>query len=567
MFCSKCGKTLLPDAVSCPFCKLDVGASRFEGTAYTSAQAHILPGDDVHQVLTKNYTRTTYTRTPEMADRGAPDTRTTYRPTYNGDSVPEDMRRDIDAEKAGQTDIGQTMESVVRASVDEPLSAEREEEEISQGASSSLDALDEELTMEDLDLSKFRSKPIESAGQSGISSEVNEMFQAIEEEANRQAARKQAKQQARQIEDIPQDVPTDDLGAVDGETTPPDGEVIEAVEPETEDVAADIDDFEDERGSGFGLKQILKIVAAVIVVAALVIGGVLWLNYIRSNHSNSPIENVREDLYTQGVALIKEHAQSQTEQQMLDNYTDAGNDLATLSTSLSSMKAQITALTPEDATDNEKLYMQALTRIDNNIANCITSDAMALTLNEANAQEESDARWEVVNNSIAMLQSATSATELTAIINGEVVDVKTAVQATPSPTPAPNYNTLSKGDESDEVMKLQERLIELGYLSDTADGQFGSKTQTAVKIFQQMNGLPVTGVADEATLDALYDENAKSAASVNTSGTVTTATDAPDDGSSEGEDGGQTGAQTGAVSGGISAETAALFEEAEKDVN
>ena len=42
MFCSKCGKTLPLDAENCPACGLEIGESRFEGSPYTSAQAHIL---------------------------------------------------------------------------------------------------------------------------------------------------------------------------------------------------------------------------------------------------------------------------------------------------------------------------------------------------------------------------------------------------------------------------------------------------------------------------------------------------------------------------------------------
>ena len=71
-----------------------------------------------------------------------------------------------------------------------------------------------------------------------------------------------------------------------------------------------------------------------------------------------------------------------------------------------------------------------------------------------------------------------------------------------------NYNTLSKGDKSDEVLDMQNRLFELGFLLDDRDGAFGSKTQTAVKMFQQVAGLPITGIADSATLNALYADDA-----------------------------------------------------------
>ena len=85
----------------------------------------------------------------------------------------------------------------------------------------------------------------------------------------------------------------------------------------------------------------------------------------------------------------------------------------------------------------------------------------------------------------------------------EVVDIA-QLEATPTPEPAVNYNTLSKGDKSDEVLQMQNRLYELGYLNDDRDGAFGTKTQTAVKMFQQVAGLPITGIADSDTLNALY---------------------------------------------------------------
>lgn len=64
------------------------------------------------------------------------------------------------------------------------------------------------------------------------------------------------------------------------------------------------------------------------------------------------------------------------------------------------------------------------------------------------------------------------------------------------------------GDDSEDVKAIQRRLIDLGYLVlDSGDGAttyFGSKTQDALKSFQTANGLESTGIADEATLDALF---------------------------------------------------------------
>lgn len=64
--------------------------------------------------------------------------------------------------------------------------------------------------------------------------------------------------------------------------------------------------------------------------------------------------------------------------------------------------------------------------------------------------------------------------------------------------------SLSIGDNNDEVKAAQERLIELGMLSGTADGIFGAKTEAAVKQFQQLivthdDSIQVNGIIDKNT--------------------------------------------------------------------
>lgn len=60
------------------------------------------------------------------------------------------------------------------------------------------------------------------------------------------------------------------------------------------------------------------------------------------------------------------------------------------------------------------------------------------------------------------------------------------------------------GDDSANIITLQNKLIELGYLRDTADGVFGANTEFAVAAFQRSNGLAETGTADAATQRLLY---------------------------------------------------------------
>lgn len=67
--------------------------------------------------------------------------------------------------------------------------------------------------------------------------------------------------------------------------------------------------------------------------------------------------------------------------------------------------------------------------------------------------------------------------------------------------------TLKKGDKGDEVLKMQNRLKELGYMFVKPSGEFAEGTEQSVKDFQLLNGLTVTGVADPSTLQLLYSAN------------------------------------------------------------
>lgn len=80
---------------------------------------------------------------------------------------------------------------------------------------------------------------------------------------------------------------------------------------------------------------------------------------------------------------------------------------------------------------------------------------------------------------------------------------------TPAPTPTPNPSVLKRGSSGDQVTKMQKRLIELGYLSGTADGIFGGGTEQALLDFQRQNGLKADGAAAEQTFALLYSSEAR----------------------------------------------------------
>ena len=75
--------------------------------------------------------------------------------------------------------------------------------------------------------------------------------------------------------------------------------------------------------------------------------------------------------------------------------------------------------------------------------------------------------------------------------------------------------SLSKGSKNANVSRLQARLFALGYLSreSSVDGDYGSNTASAVRLFQTAAGISATGTADSATIRRLYSSSAPALAS------------------------------------------------------
>ena len=70
------------------------------------------------------------------------------------------------------------------------------------------------------------------------------------------------------------------------------------------------------------------------------------------------------------------------------------------------------------------------------------------------------------------------------------------------------YRVLQNGDNGDDVTRLQERLSALGYFSQKVTGKYRAITASAVKAFQDHNGLEATGTASLDTQRLLFSQSA-----------------------------------------------------------
>jgi len=68
------------------------------------------------------------------------------------------------------------------------------------------------------------------------------------------------------------------------------------------------------------------------------------------------------------------------------------------------------------------------------------------------------------------------------------------------------HAALERGSSGEEVMTLQERLYDMGYLFEEPDGKFGGKTEAAVKEYQKATGLEETGVVTDELMEKVHQD-------------------------------------------------------------
>lgn len=87
--------------------------------------------------------------------------------------------------------------------------------------------------------------------------------------------------------------------------------------------------------------------------------------------------------------------------------------------------------------------------------------------------------------------------------------VQSVLLVTPDPhnTPTPTPLILRAGSQGEEVKRLQQRLLELGFYTGLVDGQYGQGTAEAVRLFQAQHGLASDGLAGNDTRTLLYSQS------------------------------------------------------------
>ncbi|WP_377887464.1 peptidoglycan-binding protein [Alkalihalobacillus sp. R86527] len=109
----------------------------------------------------------------------------------------------------------------------------------------------------------------------------------------------------------------------------------------------------------------------------------------------------------------------------------------------------------------------------------------------------------ITEKAVKQFQSANGLSS-TGVVDGKTKDKLSATSSTQvEKKKEEKVSGLTIGARGSAVTSLQQGLKDRGYYNYKVDGIFGSITEKAVKEFQSVVGLSVTGVADDATVDAL----------------------------------------------------------------
>ena len=566
MFCSNCGKSVRPEDAACPHCGAVLGEDRFLGNMYTSSQVR-LPVNELDRAPAGSLSA--YTRTDYMSYDNQPKddvySNTTYRPVL--DDAEDLTRQEQEREAAAEPAPVEEPEAEAPQPEAEPYEEAPQDEEAS--------AYEEPAEDEPVDVpddgaeedGEVSTSPLPEIAPRAISPAVQRYMQEAEERQERRQnqgkrgggfklrlpfLKKQPEEEeeyAEEAEDIPVDAAEETANQDYSAPESADATADEAPEGEADDGAAydggeyDEADYEggeydeayedEEEGEGrkpFGFKldlnalknnRMLKYGIAAVLVLLVLIGGIRWLLYVTSN-LGTKIAGVSHSTYSEGMKLIEQF----TSDEYRENLVQTGSTNADYAQQLMNADMlKLNSLTPEEPQENDELFVNTLTILHKGVQNVINADAAAV-YNGTTAEREpvSTQEWAAVKNAVANLKSATTASQLSAVGSDAQAALfpvptpaPTPVPAVPVATPEPAPSTLREGmKDSDAVKRMQERLIQLGYLANGADGDFGPKTTAALKAFQEAAGLDADGVATQEVLEALYADDAPSAPTTGT---------------------------------------------------
>ena len=550
MFCSNCGKSIRPEDAACPHCGAVLGEDRFLGNMYTSSQVR-LPVDALDRAPAGSLSA--YTRTDYMSYDNQPEddvySNTTYRPVLDD---AEDLTRQEEAEEqaAEAAEPAPAEDAPAEEAPEQQPEASQPEEEPAEPSEEAVE--DAPLDAQDDDAPS--TSPLPEIKPRGISPAVQRYMEEAEQRHQGQRGglklrlpflKKQPQPEPEYDDEPAEDVPgaeaaqapeaaeeeydeTYEDAAPEADAATYDETEDDGYEPELPDDGEYEDgEYEDEEEGGgrkpFSFKpdlsalksnRTLQIAIASVLVLLVLIGGIRWLLYVTSN-LGTKIAGVTHSTYSEGIKLIEQFSTDEYR----DNLVKTGSSNADYAQQLMNddMK-KLNELMPEDPQENDDLFVTTLTIVHEGVQRVIRSDAAAV-YNGTTEQRaaESAQEWAAVQNAVSNLKSATTVSQLTAVASDVQAAVAPAATATPAPTapaapsvtatPAPTELKEGMKDNA-EVERMQRRLIELGYLANGADGDFGPKTTAALKAFQEAAGLTVDGVATQTVLDALYDANA-----------------------------------------------------------
>lgn len=535
MFCSNCGKTLKPGENQCPHCGMPVSESPFSSMSYTAApppenarpERPARQSEDGYAPVT----RTTYTQMDER-EQGDVYSRTTYRaPLSEEENAPQEP-----GPAAGQPGEGESA----------PMDGESTGQDLSSVVP--LDKVYESIP--DLEEGEETAEipPLPPVNRPGISEEVRRYMEEAEQE-RRHAASRPAKKRfslfglmgsdsRQQEEEAPMDADLSEAGTQsEPQAQEAAGESQETqagkAEPAAAKTAAQKIKAIGKKTSGkkaaagkVPVKKIVGMVVALGVILVVLIQGVRYLKYVTTPRAKVPTVSV--ELYDNGMELIQSHVTDEYRAEIVQLYQQDTSG-ATATARQQQELDEIQALLNEDQSqrlEDDALFVKALMAIQQNINNACTYDFLAAS-NASDTQLEAlktqaDDQWSEVQNLLKRLENATETRDLENLNTG----ANEILTATPEPTPEPEveYTTLKRGQKnSTEVKRLQNRLYELGYFNDVRDGDFGSKTEQAVKRFQKTVGLEADGVATPELQQLLFADDApvRNTASPNPSASAT----------------------------------------------